>query len=84
MYDAWSYLWRMNMATLSIRIDDGVKDRWATLSKNFGLNQSEIFRQAIVEKLEELEDFYVIKERLSQPFETVSNDDVWKELGIED
>jgi len=72
------------MATMSIRIDDTIKERWAELSKAHGLNQSEIFRQAIVEKLEELEDFYVIRDRLSQPFEVVSNDDVWKDLGIAD
>ncbi|MBW6423471.1 ribbon-helix-helix protein, CopG family [Rhizobium sp. XQZ8] len=72
------------MATLSIRIDDDIKARWAKLSADFGLNQSQLFRQAIEEKLEELEDFYAIRERLDRPFKTVSNDDVWKELGIED
>lgn len=72
------------MATVSIRIDDDTKNRWNSLAKTHGLNQSELFRQAIIDKLEELEDFYVVKERLSQPFETISNDDVWKELGIED
>ena len=67
------------MATLSIRIDDDTKDRWNSLAKTHCLNQSELFRQAIIDKLEELEDFYVVKERLSEPFETISNDDVWKE-----
>jgi predicted DNA-binding protein len=55
-----------------------------SLAKTHGLNQSEIFRQAIIDKLEELEDFYVVRERLAKPFKAVSNDDVWKELGIED
>ena len=72
------------MATLSIRIDDDVKSRWNDLAQAHGLNQSELFRQAIMEKLEELEDFYVVRERLSKPFKSVSNDDVWKDLGIED
>lgn len=72
------------MATLSIRIDDDIKARWARLSMDYGLNQSQILRQAIEEKLEELEDFYVIRERLDKPFKTVSDDDVWKDLGIED
>lgn len=72
------------MATLSIRIDDDVKSRWNDLAQAHGLNQSELFRQAIMEKLEELEDFYVVRERLSKPFKSVSNNDVWKDLGIED
>ena len=72
------------MATVSIRIDDDTKTRWNSLAKTYGLNQSELFRQAISDKLEELEDFYVVKERLAKPFETIANDDVWKELGIED
>lgn len=72
------------MATVSIRIDDDTKTRWNTLAKAHGLNQSELFRQAIIDKLEELEDFYIVRERLNKPFETISNEDVWKELGIED
>jgi len=72
------------MATVSIRIDDETKDRWRSLAKAHGLNQSELFRQAIIKKLVELEDFYVVKERLSKPFKTISNEDVWKKLGIED
>ena len=72
------------MATVSVRIDDDTKSRWNSLAKTHGLNQSELFRQAIVEKLEELEDFYVVRERTAKPFKPVPNDDVWKELGIED
>jgi predicted DNA-binding protein len=72
------------MATVSIRIDDDTKSRWNRLAQAHGLNQSELFRQAIIDKLEELEDFYIVRERLSQPFTSSSNDDVWKDLGIED
>lgn len=72
------------MATVSVRIDDDTKSRWSSLAKTHGLNQSELFRQAIVEKLEELEDFYVVRERLAKPFRSVANEDVWKDLGVED
>lgn len=72
------------MATVSIRIDDETKCHWNDLAKAHGLNQSELFRQAIIEKLEELEDFYVVKDRRVKPFKTLSNEDVWKELGLED
>lgn len=72
------------MATVSIRIDDETKSRWNSLARAHGLNQSELFRQAIIDKLEELEDFYIVRERLAKPFNSVPNDDVWKDLGIED
>lgn len=72
------------MATVSIRIDDAIKTRWNDLAKAHGLNQSEIFRQAIGEKLEELEDFYLVRKRMAKPFTAISDDDVWKELGLED
>jgi len=35
------------MATVSIRIDDDTKTRWNSLAKAHGLNQSELFRQAM-------------------------------------
>jgi RHH-type rel operon transcriptional repressor/antitoxin RelB len=72
------------MATLSIRVDDDIKARWARLSQDHGLNQSQLFRQAIIDKLEELEDFYIVRERLAHPYATVSDSDVWKELGLAD
>jgi predicted DNA-binding protein len=72
------------MATVRIRIDDNMKSRWNALAKTHGLNLSELFRQAIMEKLEELEDFYIVRERLSKPFTSVSNEDVWKEMDLAD
>ncbi len=41
-------------------------------------------RDAIVEKLEELEDFYVVKARMREPFEPVADAEVWKQLGLAD
>ena len=72
------------MASLSIRIDDEIKARWERLSEEQGLNTSHLMRQAIIEKLEELEDFYVVRKRLSEPFEPIPAEDIWKELGLED
>lgn len=72
------------MASLSIRVDDDIKARWDHLSDEQGLNASHLMRQAIIEKLEELEDFYVVRKRLSEPFEPIPDKDVWKELGLED
>ena len=72
------------MASISIRIDDEIKARWDRLSDEQGLNASHLMRKAIVEMLEELEDFYVVRQRLSEPFEPIADEDVWKELGHTD
>jgi hypothetical protein len=33
---------------------------------------------------EELEDFRIVSERLAKPFGTISNDEVWRKLGLAD
>lgn len=72
------------MKAISIRIDDDVKHRLDSLAQAHGLNASHLMRQAISEKLEELEDFYMVRKRLAEPFEPVSNDEVWKRAGLAD
>lgn len=72
------------MKTISLRVEEATKERWDRLSKQYGLNQSSLMREAIIDKLEELEDFYALKKRISTPFEPVDNDQVWKQLGHSD
>ena len=72
------------MATISIRIDDDVKQRLNGMAELTGMGRSAILREAIRDRMEELEDLLVVKERLARPFRSVSNDQVWKALGIED
>lgn len=72
------------MKTVSLRLDEDVKARWDKLSRAHGLNASKLMRDAIVDRLEELEDFYVVQARLTTPFTPVPNDEVWKELGDKD
>ena len=72
------------MKAISIRIDDDVKDRLDSLTQAHGLNVSHLMRLAISEKLEELEDFYMVRKRLAEPFVPVSNEDVWKQAGLAD
>ncbi|MHB1110407.1 MAG: type II toxin-antitoxin system RelB family antitoxin [Devosia sp.] len=72
------------MKTVSVRLDDDVKARWERLAQAHGLNQSRLMREAIIDKLEELEDFYVVSRRVATPFVPVSNDEVWSNLGLND
>ena len=46
-------------------------------------------REAIIDRLEELEDYYVVKERTSQPYETIPHEtipheEVRRRLGFND
>lgn len=72
------------MKTLSIRIDDEIKSRWEQLAKEHGLNPSQHMRAAIIDRLEELEDYYVVKERLSKPYKTIPHEEVLRQLGLND
>ncbi len=72
------------MKTVSVRIDDDIKQRWAELAKAHGLNPSQHMRDAIIDRLEELEDYYVVKERLSKPYETISHEELLRRLGLSD
>ena len=72
------------MKTLSIRIDDDIKQRWSQLAEAHGLNPSQHMRAAIIDRLEELEDYYVVRERLEQPYKTIPHDDVWRSRGLND
>ena len=77
-----SYMY--GMKTVSIRVDDEVKARWEQLAKEHGLNPSQHMRAAIAARLEELEDYYIVKERLSEPFTPIPSEEVWKMLGLDE
>jgi RHH-type rel operon transcriptional repressor/antitoxin RelB len=72
-----------NMRAVSVRVDADIKARWDRLASEHGLNQSQLMREALIEKLEELEDFYTVRARLAEPFEPVPNEEVWRRLGVE-
>ena len=71
------------MATVSVRIDDDIKQRLNRIAELTGKSQTSILREAILDKREELEDHLVVTERLARPFRSVSNEDVWKDIGID-
>lgn len=66
---------------ISLRLDADVMARWDALSQRNGLDSGKLMRDAIVERLEELEDFYAVRTRLASPFTPVSSEQVWKETG---
>lgn len=72
------------MSTLSIEIDGELQSRWEELAKKHGLDPQQQITDAIVDRLEELEDYYVVQERLSKPYETIPHEEVLRRLGLND
>lgn len=72
------------MDTLSVEIDGELKARWDELARQHGLDPTQQITAAIIDRLEELEDYYVVKERLSRPYETIPHEEVLSRLGLND
>lgn len=72
------------MSTISFTVDDQVKTRLEDLAKRHGFDQAQLLREALLEKIEELEDHQVVSARMSRPHRVIRNEQVWKELDLED
>jgi predicted DNA-binding protein len=72
------------MTTISFAIDDQIKERLDDVARRYGLNQAQLLQEALLEKIEELEDHQVVNERMNRPHEVIENRQVWKELDLED
>ncbi|MBX9454732.1 MAG: ribbon-helix-helix domain-containing protein [Rhizobium sp.] len=70
------------MATFSIRIDDEIKRRLEEAAAANGTSVSRVVREALAQKIEDLEDYLTATSRLAKPFDSVAKDDVWKGLKL--
>lgn len=68
---------------LSVRLSKEMEDRLARVAHKTGRSKSFCARQAIEEKIEEMEDLAVAIERLEHPKKTTSLSDLAKELHVE-
>jgi RHH-type rel operon transcriptional repressor/antitoxin RelB len=67
---------------LALRLPPEIEARLDALAKKTGRTKSYYARQAILEHLEDLEDYFVAEERIrTASGDTVSLDDVMAELG---
>lgn len=71
------------MSTLTFRLEDDVKDRLDAVVNQLGLNQSKILRDAVIERLEELEEMVIIMERVKANRPKRPINELWEELGLE-
>ena len=67
---------------LAIRLDPAIEGRLDKLARLTGRTKTFYAREAILEHLEELEDAYLVLQRLEHPAPTVSAEDVKRELGL--
>jgi len=69
---------------LSIRLPEEVEARLETLARQTGRTKSYYARQAIIEKIEDLEDIYLAEQTLERiragKEEVISADEMWRDL----
>lgn len=70
---------------LAVRLDPDLEARLTAVAKQTGRSKSHYVRQAIIEKIEELEDIALLEEVLKtyDPSQNQSLDEVMRELGLE-
>lgn len=72
------------MTVMTFRLEDEVKGRLDKVVNKLGLNQSKILRDAVIERLDELEELAVVMDRLKANRPKRPINELWKELGMDD
>ena len=67
---------------LAIRLDQEVENRLESLAKKTGRTKTYYAREAILEHLEDLEDYYLAVETLQNPGKIYTADEAKRELGL--
>ena len=68
------------MHTISIDFEDEAIAHWTDLAQTSGQRLEDIIREAILDRLEELEDAPLVRARLAEDSETIPNEEVWAQL----
>ncbi|ADD27156.1 DUF6290 family protein [Meiothermus ruber] len=69
---------------LAIRLPKEIEERLEALAQKTGRSKSYYVRQAILEHLDDLEDYYLALERLEQNLPGIPLDEVERRLGLQD
>jgi RHH-type rel operon transcriptional repressor/antitoxin RelB len=69
---------------LAIRLPEAIEKRLSDLSAETGRTKTALAREAILEHIDDLEDFYLAESRARLNRKTVPLEDVARELGLED
>ena len=68
---------------ISIRLGEDIEQRLERLAQLTGRSKTYYIRQAVLEKLDDLEDIYIAEHRLEHPAERIGLDEVKQELGLD-
>ncbi|MBU4202621.1 MAG: ribbon-helix-helix protein, CopG family [Acidobacteria bacterium] len=71
---------------IAVRLSDDIKDRLEKIAKRTGRTKSYYIRQAILEYLDDMEDYYLAEERMKTFSEanTISLQELKKRYDLED
>jgi RHH-type transcriptional regulator, rel operon repressor / antitoxin RelB len=67
---------------LALRLPKDIEDRLNALAQRTGRTKSYYARRAIIDQLEELEDYYTASERAKNPLPGIPLNDVLREFDI--
>ena len=67
---------------LAIRLDPQIEERLEALAKKTGRTKTFYAREAILEHLEDLEDYYLAVEAIQEPGRVYSAEEAKRELGL--
>jgi RHH-type rel operon transcriptional repressor/antitoxin RelB len=67
---------------LAIRLDPTIEERLDALAKRTGRTKTFYAREAILEHLEDLEDYYLAADAIREPGRIYSADEAKRELGL--
>lgn len=73
----------MQQHTVSFRVEEEVHSRLVAAADKLNLNASKVFRDALVEKLEELEELVIVYDRLKKNRKKKPIAELWGELGLD-
>lgn len=68
---------------LAIRLPQPIEDRLNALADETGRTKTALAREAILEYIEDLEDFYLAEARARKNRKTIPLDDVERQLGLD-
>ncbi len=68
---------------LAIRLPQPIEDRLTALAQESGRTKTTLAREAILEYIEDLEDFYLAEARARKNRKSIPLDDVERQLGLD-
>ena len=69
---------------LAIRLPESIEARLGQLAQKTGMTKTALVQQAIVEHINDLEDYYLAEARACKNRKAISLEDVERELGLAD